>query len=71
MDESIRNTVSCDNAKEQMIPLKNMCWENGVIVAYVAPYTPQQKISLLFITKCAQKNTLIHQNSRKNPLVKI
>jgi hypothetical protein len=36
-------TVRCDNAKEQMAPLKDMCWENGVLVEYVAPYTPQQK----------------------------
>jgi transposase InsO family protein len=35
-------TVRCDNAKEQMSPLKDMCWENGVLVEYVAPYTPQQ-----------------------------
>jgi hypothetical protein len=35
-------TVRCDNAKEQMAPLKDMCWENGVLVEYVAPYTPQQ-----------------------------
>jgi hypothetical protein len=31
--------VRCDNAKEQMVPLKNMCWANGVMVEYVAPYT--------------------------------
>jgi hypothetical protein len=35
-------TVRCDNAKEQMAPLKDMCWETGVLVEYVAPYTPQQ-----------------------------
>jgi hypothetical protein len=35
-------TVRCDNAKEQKIPLKNMCWAHGIIVEYVAPYTPQQ-----------------------------
>jgi transposase InsO family protein len=34
--------VRCDNAKEQMQPLKNMCWELGVQIKYVAPYTPQQ-----------------------------
>jgi hypothetical protein len=35
-------TVRCDNAKVQMAPLKDMCWANGVLVEYVAPYTPQQ-----------------------------
>jgi transposase InsO family protein len=35
-------TVRCDNTKEQMAPLKDMCWENGVLVEYVAPCTPQQ-----------------------------
>jgi transposase InsO family protein len=35
-------TVRCDNAKEQMAPLKDMCWSNGVLVEYVAPYAPQQ-----------------------------
>jgi transposase InsO family protein len=35
-------TVRCDNAKEQMQPLKNMCWELGVQIEYVTPYTPQQ-----------------------------
>jgi hypothetical protein len=30
-------TVRCDNAKEQMAPLKDMCWENGVLVEYVVP----------------------------------
>jgi hypothetical protein len=34
-------TVRWDNAKEQMAPLKDMCWANGVLVEYVAPYTPQ------------------------------
>jgi hypothetical protein len=33
-------TVRCDNANEQMQPLKNMCWELGVQIEYVAPYTP-------------------------------
>jgi hypothetical protein len=33
--------VRCDNAKEQMTPLKDMCLANGVLVEYVAPYTPQ------------------------------
>jgi hypothetical protein len=34
--------VRCNISKEQMVPLKNMCWANGVMVEYVAPYTPQQ-----------------------------
>jgi hypothetical protein len=25
-------TVRCDNVKEQMAPLKDMCWANGVLV---------------------------------------
>jgi hypothetical protein len=35
-------TVRCDNAKGKMAPLKDMCWANGVLVEYVAPYIPQQ-----------------------------
>jgi hypothetical protein len=35
-------TVRYDNMKEQMAPLKNMYWANGVMVEYVPPYTPQQ-----------------------------
>jgi hypothetical protein len=35
-------TVRCDNAKEQMTPLNDMCWADGVFVEYVAPNTPQQ-----------------------------
>jgi hypothetical protein len=31
------NTVRCDNAKGQMQPLKNKCWELGVQIEYVAP----------------------------------
>jgi hypothetical protein len=34
-------TIRCDNAKEQVIPLKNMCCANDILVDYVAPYTPQ------------------------------
>jgi uncharacterized membrane protein (DUF2068 family) len=26
--------VRCDNEKEQMAPLKDMCWANGVLVVY-------------------------------------
>jgi transposase InsO family protein len=36
-------TVMYDNAKEQMVPLKKMCWVNVVMVEYVAPYTSQKK----------------------------
>jgi hypothetical protein len=35
-------TVRCNNAKDQMVPLDNMCRANGVMVDYVASYTPQQ-----------------------------
>jgi hypothetical protein len=35
-------TVRCDNAKEQIQPLKDMCWELGIQIEGVAPYTPQQ-----------------------------
>jgi transposase InsO family protein len=39
----IRVKVSrCDNAKEQMVPLKKMGWEHGIMVEHIAPYTPQQ-----------------------------
>jgi hypothetical protein len=24
--------VRCDNAKEQMVPLKKICWEHGIMV---------------------------------------
>ena len=36
-------TVMYDNATEQMEPLKNTCWANGVMVEYVASHTPQKK----------------------------
>jgi hypothetical protein len=26
----------CDNAKEQMVPLKKMCWEHGIMVEYIS-----------------------------------
>jgi hypothetical protein len=39
-------TVRCDSAKEQIVPLKNMCWEDGVMVDYVAPYTPKQNLKV-------------------------
>jgi hypothetical protein len=44
--------VRCDNAKEQMVPLKKMCWEHGIMVEYIAPYTPQQngKVEFQFPT---------------------
>jgi hypothetical protein len=39
-DTGIRGkTVTRDNAKEQIVPLKNMGWANG---EYIAIYTPQQ-----------------------------
>jgi hypothetical protein len=37
-------TVRCENAKEQKVPLKTMCWSNGVMVEYATtPYTPHKK----------------------------
>jgi hypothetical protein len=42
-------TVRCDNAKEQMAPLKDMCWENGVLVEYVAPYGEKRRENSLRI----------------------
>jgi transposase InsO family protein len=42
-ERGIRVKVArCDNAKEQMVPLKKMFWEHGIMVEYIAPYTPQQ-----------------------------
>jgi hypothetical protein len=54
-------TVRCDNAKEQMVPLKNMCWANGVMVEYVAPYTPQQngKVERQFPTDLKRANAML------------
>jgi hypothetical protein len=64
MDEGIRNkvkTIRCDNAKEQMAPLKNMCWAHGVMVEYVAPYTPQQngKVERQFPTDLKRANAML------------
>jgi transposase InsO family protein len=55
-------TVSCDNAKEQMKPLKNMCWELGVQIDYVAPYTPQQngKVERQFPTDLKRANAMFY-----------
>jgi hypothetical protein len=54
-------TVRCDNAKEQMAPLKDMCWENGVLVEYIAPYTPQQngKVEGQFPTAVNRANAML------------
>jgi hypothetical protein len=54
-------TVRCDNAKEQMVPWKNMCWANGVMVEYVAPYTPQQngKVERQFPTDLKRANAML------------
>jgi hypothetical protein len=54
-------TVRCDNAKEQMAPLKDMCWANGVLVEYVAPYTPQQngKVERRFPTDLKRANAML------------
>jgi hypothetical protein len=53
--------VRCDNAKEQMAPLKKMCWENEVMVEYVAPYTPQQngKVERQFPTDVMRANAML------------
>jgi hypothetical protein len=53
-------TVRGDNVKEQIIPSKNMCWANGVMVVYVAPYTPQQngKVERVFPTDLKMANTM-------------
>jgi hypothetical protein len=54
-------TGRCDNAKEQMAPLKDMCWANGVLVEYVAPYTPQQngKVERQFPTDLKRANSML------------
>jgi transposase InsO family protein len=54
-------TVRCDNAKEQMQPLNNMCWELGVPIEYVAPYTPQQngKVERQFPTDLKRANAML------------
>jgi transposase InsO family protein len=54
-------TVRCDNDKEQIQPLKNMCWELGVQIEYVAPYTPQQngKVERQFPTDLKTANALV------------
>jgi hypothetical protein len=53
-------TVRCDNAKEQMTPLKDMCWANGVLVEYVAPYAPLQngKVERQFPTDLKRANAM-------------
>jgi hypothetical protein len=55
------NTVRCDNAKGQMQPLKNMCWELVVQIEYVAPYTPQQngKVERQFPTDLKRANSML------------
>jgi transposase InsO family protein len=55
------NTVRCDNAKEQMQPLKNMSWELGVQIEYMAPYTsqPNGKIERQFTTDLKRVNTML------------
>jgi hypothetical protein len=44
-----------------MKPLKNMCWANGVMVDYVAPYTPQQngKVERQFPTDLKRANAML------------
>jgi hypothetical protein len=54
-------TVRCDNAKEQMKHLKNMCWANGVMVEYVAPHAPKQngKVEGQFPTDLKRANAML------------
>jgi transposase InsO family protein len=54
-------TVRCDNDEEQMAPLKDMCWANGVLVEYAAPYTPQQngKVERQFPTDLMRANAML------------
>jgi hypothetical protein len=53
--------IRCDNAKEQMISLKNMSWANGVMVEYIAPYTPRQngKVERQFPTDLKRANAML------------
>jgi hypothetical protein len=55
-------TMRCDNAKEQMVPLNSICWSNGVMVEYVAPYTPPQngKVERQFPTDLKRANAMLH-----------
>jgi transposase InsO family protein len=59
-------TVRCDNAKEQMKPLKDRCCANGVLVEYVAPYTPQQngKVERQFPTDLKRANAMLDSRPR-------
>jgi hypothetical protein len=54
-------TVRCNNAKEQVAPLKDMCWANGVLVEYVSPYTAQQngKVERQFPTDLKRANAML------------
>jgi hypothetical protein len=54
-------TVRCDNVKEQMAPLKDIYWASGVLVEYVAPYTPQQngKVERQFPTDFKRANAML------------
>jgi hypothetical protein len=69
MDESKWNeskTIRCDNAKEQMAPLKDICWANGVLVEHVAPKQESRKIVLYGFkeSKCNVRysSKTIHRN---------
>jgi hypothetical protein len=54
-------TVRCDNSKEHMKPLNNMCWGLGVQIEYVAPYTPQQngEVESQFPADLKQANAML------------
>jgi transposase InsO family protein len=61
-------TVICDNAKEQMAPLKDMCWANGVLGEHVAPYTPQEngKVERQFPTDLKRANCVRYSQTRSS-----
>jgi hypothetical protein len=44
-----------------MVPLKNICWENGVMVEYVVQDTPQQygKVERQFPTDLKRANAML------------
>jgi hypothetical protein len=56
-------TVRCDNAKEQMVPVKNMCGSNGFMIEYVAPYKPQQNgnVERQFPTELKRAKAMLEQ----------
>jgi hypothetical protein len=47
-----RQLARGDNAKERMVPLKKMCWENGVMVEY--------ELELKWLDVIMQRNRWFH-----------